>query len=73
MERPITIRNEINEVLTLIEIAMDKAREEAISMGIDVMELRTSDGRWVMHGLLATKVQATHSLLLLDLVEQGKA
>lgn len=55
--------------MTLIDVAMNRARQEAEAAGIDVLDLRTADGRWVMNDLIKAKGEALHSSIMLDLLE----
>lgn len=57
---------ELQGVLDLIEIAEDKAKTEAAAMGCDVMDLRTPDGKWVIHDLIVARTKALHAMALLE-------
>lgn len=61
---------ELQGVLDLIEIAEDKAKTEAAAMGCDVMDLRTADGKWVIHDLIVARTKALHAMALLESLDK---
>jgi hypothetical protein len=65
------LRAETIALLTLIDIAMTKAKQEAKLLECDPFDLRTDDGKRIMNELIEAKVKAHHSLVLLELIERG--
>lgn len=63
-------RAEIRDTLEMIEIAITDVSTEAAKMGIQPHMLRDTRGGWPLHDLLHSKVQAFHSLMLIDYLEK---
>jgi hypothetical protein len=66
------LREEVQGVLDLIEIAEDRAKTEAAALGCDVMDLRTPEGGWVMHDLLHSRIKALYALSLIKQMETAE-
>lgn len=63
-------RAELLDTLEMIEIAITDVSTEAANMKIQPHMLRLPDGRWALQDLLQAKVQALHTLVLMDYLEK---
>jgi hypothetical protein len=63
------MREELKDVIDLIDSGIELVKIEARSMSCDPVALRTPNGGWVLQELLANKVKAFHALLIIDVLE----
>lgn len=63
------LREEIKDTIDLIDTAIQRVELEAAQMQVDPIMLRSSNGEWIMHTLLSSKIRAYHNLLIIEVLE----
>lgn len=60
----ISLEDQLENLCLMLDKQISVIAIEADKMGIDPVELRTSDGSWALSELLTSKAQALHALVL---------